>query len=197
MFHVKQLSSDQKQRLEKYSSLLIKWNQRINLIGRSTIEDLWQRHIIDSAQLVNFIGQGSKQIADLGSGAGLPGVVLSILTNHKLTLIESDKNKCVFLRQVKRELDLDIDIVEDRIENIKDTKFDVIVSRAMASVDKILNLGYPLLHPEGNMVLLKGESHQMELDDASHKWQFEVAKHNSQTNNDGAILVLDKIRKRT
>lgn len=195
MFHVKQLSSEQKEKLEAYASLLQVWNAKINLIGKTTEGDVWQRHIVDSAQLIPYIESKDDHIADLGAGAGLPGIVLSALGCDNLSLIESDKKKCVFLREVRRSLGLNFTVIEDRIENIQNKTFDVITSRAMATISTLLDLSDHIRVPSSRVLLLKGARYKEEIDLAKETYSFEVEIIKSQTSNKSAVINLTHINR--
>lgn len=195
MFHVKQLDSDEMDALRRYTELLLKWNRKINLVSESTIEDLEDRHIQDCLQLASFI-TADQSVVDLGSGAGLPGIVLSIILDYPITLIEADQRKCIFLREVKRKLNLTCDIIEDRVENISGKSFDVIISRAMASIKDLLELSENIRKQKSKMILLKGKTYQQEIDEAKHSnWDFEICVYESKTSCTGVILEIKNIRK--
>lgn len=196
MFHVKQFTNQQNELLGKYVDLLLKWNLRINLIGRSTETEVWERHILDSAQVMSLITNKNLNICDLGSGAGLPGVVLRILGCNKVTLVEADQKKCVFLREVRRLLGLEIDILDMRIEDIKGKQFDLIVSRAMASVEKILELSERLLMNGSRVILFKGEKYRDELSVAEAHWSFKYKIYPSQTSSEGVLLEFNQIMRK-
>ena len=126
-------------KLAEYLNLLRKWQQKINLVGPRTLEDPWTRHILDSAQLVEQIPPGSRHIVDLGSGAGFPGLVIGILMDVPVSLIEVDKRKAAFLRQVKQAVDAsNVGIINQRIENVSITA-DVITARALAPLANYWN----------------------------------------------------------
>src|SRR5690606_9447814 len=120
------------QRLKEYQALLLKWNKAINLISKSTEENCWERHILDSLQLLNYIQDKDIHLVDIGSGAGLPGIVLSIAGVRRVTIVESDQRKCSFLLQASKLSSNKIEIVNDRIENLKGLSCDILTARAFA-----------------------------------------------------------------
>ena len=129
-------------RLETYVGLIQKWNPRINLVSRNSLDDLWIRHIEDSLQVARAIPMPDRWV-DLGSGGGLPGLVAAILAaeespDTRFTLIESDQRKSVFLRTVARECDLNVQVISDRIEKAKPQKADVLSARALADLTTLL-----------------------------------------------------------
>jgi len=137
--------------LSAYVLLLEKWQPRINLISPKTVPDIWSRHIFDSAQLVAHVPKGSSsdtpRIMDIGSGAGFPGLVLAILGAGKVQLVESDQRKSVFLQTVIRELGLSAIVINQRIESLPACRPDVITSRAVASLPKLMKLISAQVHP--------------------------------------------------
>ncbi len=180
------------ERLRHYAALLEKWTPRINLIARSTVSDLWQRHILDSAQVFNHAPDAQSWV-DLGSGGGLPGVVCAILARDnrqatKFTLIESDQRKATFLRTVSRELGLDLTVLAERAESVGDFKADVLSARALAPLPKLLGLAHPFVGEDGCCLFLKGTGHEAELQDALAVWRFEVEKIPSTTNRESMLL---------
>lgn len=185
-------------RLGSYLSILVEWQARLNLVSRETLDDGWVRHIVDSAQLSSFLGSDhSLKIADLGTGAGFPGMVLAILGCGRVTLFESNRKKCTFLREVKRRLCVDVEIFEGRIETYSGPSFDVVVSRALASLEKLISFSPYFLKQEGGRCLfLKGKGVDMEIDQAKEKWAFQFEKKKSITNPEGVLLLVEDIKRR-
>ena len=149
--------------LEEYKRILLAENSNMNLIGKSTIEDFDQRHLLDCIQIHKYINQFNTQIADLGSGAGLPGIILSILGFKNVSLIEKSPKKSIFLKNCKSRLGLDYTVHNSLIEDIKTLKFEVIVARAFAPIAKIITLTKKITTNKTNYVLLKGKSFSEEL----------------------------------
>ena len=177
----------------EYIKLLTKWNEKINLVSKSTIPELWDRHILDSAQLMNFIDK-SQIVLDIGSGAGLPGIVLGILGIKKVILVESDRRKCSFLMEVKRILGLNVEILNERVENI-DCKVDVITSRGFSSLSNILEIASKIGKYD-KLLLLKGQNYSLELKEAVQNWEFRCINHPSITNFSSCILDITDVRKK-
>lgn len=187
--------------LEVFQDLVLEWNNKFNLISKSSAEDIWNRHILDSLQLFNFIDDKVKNIYDFGSGAGFPGMVLAIASKKsfpslKVSLIESIRKKTIFLNEVKNRLNLDIDIYNERIENLKLPKADIITSRAMASLEKLLNYAYPFCKKETTLLFLKGKTWKEEIENSLNVWSFEWEAFDSITDNDGKILSIKNIRRK-
>jgi 16S rRNA (guanine527-N7)-methyltransferase len=180
-------------RLDRYASLLIAWNEKFNLVAESTIPHIWKRHFLDSAQLVKHIPKGVKTIGDIGSGAGFPGLVLSILGIPNIHLIEATGKKVTFLRAVIADLNLSTEIVHERAESLRDSRYDVVTARAVGSVLDLLNYARHLIHKDSLCLFLKGQNADAELTEASKYWTFTRKKIQSLSDNSGSILVLKDI----
>lgn len=164
-------------RLELYAALLEKWNPRINLVAKSTIEDLWARHIVDSAQLWSIASVNSGSWLDIGSGGGFPGLVIAAIAHEfapdlKVSLVESDTRKSVFLKTAARNMGLDVQVFNARIEELQPQNADILSARALSSLDTLLD--YSLLHrkPEGISLFPKGQRHNSELTTAQKSWHI-------------------------
>ncbi len=187
-------------RLELFIELLGKWREKINLVGRSTLADVWRRHVLDSAQLAPHIaekkGQNKITIADIGSGAGFPGIVLAIVTGRHVHLIESDGRKCAFLSEAARATEAPVTIINRRIESVTDIKFDVVIARALAPLDDLIGLAQGILAPGGTCFFLKGQRVNDELTKALKHWKIIVARIPSVTDPNAAILKLENIARK-
>lgn len=173
--------------MQDYIDLLIKWNQKINLIGKNTINDIYNRHILDSMQLLKFIDPTDKVI-DVGSGAGLPGIVLALNGIEDITLIEADGRKASFLRQASMLAPRKVNIVNERVENV-DLECDVLTARAFASINNIMKLCSKIKVGK-KMLLLKGRQVESEIDEAKKNWSFEYVLHQSEIQQDSWIVEL-------
>lgn len=187
--------------LERFQDMVLEWNNKFNLISRTSAEDIWNRHILDSLQLYKFIDDKAKNLYDFGSGAGFPGMVLAIASqkhfpNLKVSLIESIRKKTTFLNEVKNRLNLGVDIYNERIENLKLPKADIITSRAMASLEKLLNYAYPFYKKETTLLFLKGKTWREEIENSLKSWSFDWEAFDSITDNDGKILSIRNIRRK-
>ena len=183
-------------RLKAYLDRLGQWQRAINLVGSSTLKDPWRRHILDCGQLVRLLPSGDLTIADLGSGAGLPGVILAILTRHRVHLIESDQRKAVFLREITRELALtNVQIHASRIESIAIDPVDVITARALAKVGKLLSQSSRLWQPCTVGLFLKGAKLDEELTTARRSWKMNTTIHHSLADPTGRILQVREVHR--
>ena len=156
------------EKLSLYADLVTKWQKSMNLVANSTIPSLWHRHIWDSAQLVPLLQiqnpscQGLR-ILDIGSGAGFPGLVLSIMTHAEVHLVESDRKKCIFMNTVIRECGLTAQTHNARLETLADQQADIVTARALASMPKLIDLLHDQLRPGLRCLFLKGRQVQEEL----------------------------------
>ena len=184
--------------LKKYIKLLLYWNNnRINLIAKSTEKDIETRHVLDSLQLLDLLTNEEKEnavCADFGTGAGFPGLVLSIAGVKHMTLIEKSIQKCNFLKEAIKYSPNKIDILNENINTIKNIKFDIIFSRALADLNKLLNMVKPFLKNNTKCIFLKGKKIFEELNEAKkiHKFDYELI--NSKTSDDGRIIVIKNIK---
>ncbi len=180
-------------RLCVYAELLKKWQRRINLVGRSTLDDLWRRHMFDSAQLFPLLPDGTHRLVDLGSGAGFPGLVLAILGVPEVHLIESDSRKAAFLREVSRETSTPVDIHVSRIGDVTPFVADVITARALAPLAKLLILARPFIGDRTVMLFPKGQDVDIELTEATKHTIMDTEIVPSRAHASGAILRLKRI----
>ena len=180
-------------RLEAYAALLTRWSARINLIGRDTIPDLWRRHILDSAQLRSFVPDRVRSMIDLGSGAGLPGLVLAILGVPGVELVEADSRKCAFLREAARITEVAVTLRTCRIEAVSPHPVDVVIARACAPLDRLLGLAERFFAPDSECLFLKGERVAEELTLARKGWTMTASLHQSRSDPRGVVLRLQQV----
>lgn len=185
--------------LRAYEALVQKWSPKINLVSKSALSDLWIRHIVDSAQIWPILPE-SKAYVDLGSGGGFPGIVIAIFLKHrgeesKLTMIESDRRKTVFLQTVIRELGLPAVALPERIESAPPQKAEVLTARALASCDKLFGYAHHHLAPDGKAYFLKGQRADEELEEARQNWDFSVKYHASKTEDNAVILEIGDLHR--
>lgn len=177
-----------------YHDLLLKWQRSINLISRKTIDDIWERHFLDSAQLFSLISDKEKPIFDLGSGGGFPGLVISLMGAMDVHLIESDQRKCAFLSEVIRRTEDTAKIHTQRIEAFKPDRLAMtITSRACAPLIALLRLSAPLLAEGGSCFFLKGRGASEEVAAAEQAASFHVKQHPSRTDSHGCILEISDL----
>ena len=196
MLDVEVVSRENKYKLRQYIDLLIKWNKAINLVSSNSIKDIERRHILDSIQLLNYIEKKDISVLDLGSGAGLPGVVLSICGIKKMVLVESDERKAAFLLQASKISPELIEIKNSRAETLPADSYDVVVSRAFADLSSILNYCRNIEVKE-KFLLLKGKTYEEEIIQARKHWLFKVKIHDSITSIEGKILEITNLKPHT
>ena len=183
-------------RLEAYAELLKRWSARINLVGGNTLDDLWRRHFLDSAQLLPFIPKSAQSLIDLGSGAGFPGLVLAILGVPGVELVEADARKCAFLREASRIAAAPVTIHNRRIEAMAAHPVDIVTARGCAPLDRLLVLAEGFIGPETICLFLKGERAAEELTAARRAWTMTASLHPSRSDPRGAILSLEQAARR-
>lgn len=196
--HGLDVSRETLEKLEAYVAILTKWTRKINLIAPNTVADVWGRHVADSAQIHTLAPKKWQHWVDIGSGGGLPALIIAILDDESqpMTLIESDQRKCLFLQTVRRELSLNVTILNSRIEAAEPAPATVLSARALASLTDLLGHAERLLSPDGIAFFSKGARHEEELDQAAKSWHFDVTPHPSQTSDDARILEISGIRRR-
>ena len=190
------LSKSQVEKIEFFILKIINYNKHTNLIGKSTIENIWDRHILDCLQLSKYINDKKLRVFDIGTGAGLPGVLLSIVGFKNIVMVDSVKKKTDFIKTIIKELSLDAKVQNKRIENVKIIKQNIIVSRALAPLSRLLT--YALLHSEKNTTLffLKGRGVNKEIDIAMKNFYFDFKKLESISVGEGCILKINNFIKK-
>tara|TARA_B100000029_G_C17425921_1_gene906039 strand:- start:29 stop:664 length:636 start_codon:yes stop_codon:yes gene_type:complete len=188
--------------LERYEKLLIEWNKSLNLIGKSTLNNIWDRHFLDSIQVIDFIDKNDKSLIDIGSGAGFPGLVIAIAVKDrkiplKVTLVDKSPKKIKFLKEIIKELNLNVqtlnkNVLEDEI------KFNerVFVIRAFKPLPVILKLIHNKAENWKKIFVFQGKSWRKELHEASKIWDIEYKHRRSITNSDSFILEIGSLKKK-
>ena len=180
--------------LDHYAVMLGEWNKKFNLVAESTLPHIWIRHFLDSAQLMHYIPEGAETLVDLGSGAGFPGLVMSILGVPETHLIESTGKKADFLRVVIDEFGLNAQVHQCRIESLKDVRFDVVTARALKPLPELFKLSNPLMKKESYGLFLKGKSHHDELTESARSWTFDYATSPSMSDPSGTVLIIRSLQ---
>lgn len=189
-------------KLRAYEASLVEWQKKFNLVSNASLVDAWERHFIDSIQLLPLIPEDSYLMYDFGSGAGFPGMVLAIILNErtpylKIKLIESTKKKTLYLNYIAELCRLsNVEIINDRIENIKPEKADVITSRAMTNLNNLLGYAVKFSSRKTKCIFPKGQKYAEEIAEAEKKWKFEYELINSETSEEGKIITITNIREK-
>lgn len=189
-----QVSRETIHRLQVYETLLREWQERVNLVGPSTLDDIWGRHFFDSAQLAPLIPEGAQALADLGSGAGFPGLVLAILFADRpgfaAKLIESTGKKARFLEAVIRETGAPAEVVNGRAESVPAFAADVVTARACAPLTDLLAYAKRFAKKGAICLFPKGKTADAELTGAARDWRITYTKVQSRTDASSQILVI-------
>jgi 16S rRNA (guanine527-N7)-methyltransferase len=184
-------------RLALYHSLLVKWQAKVNLVGPDTVSDAWRRHFLDSLQLQKYIENRNAHIADIGSGAGFPGVVLALSGYDNMHVVESDAKKTLFMREVARVTNTKITVHHNRIEKTDLDTIAYVTSRALAPLEKLFSLTTHFVSHETICLFHKGKNYITDIQDAKKHWSFDVEVLPSITDTEGVILRIENLRKRT
>ena len=201
LINLLQVSRETINSLNIYEEILINYNKKLNLISKSTEKSIKTRHILDSIQVIDFIDKNSKICADLGTGAGFPGIVLAILMKEKgrstrMELYEKSPKKCQFLSEVVKKLNLNVLVLEKNVLQQKDLKADTIIARAFKPIELIFEIVTNNFNNYDNLILFLGKSGKQALLDASKVWEFEYKKQKSKTSDDSLIITIKNIRKK-
>lgn len=193
------VSRETMNRLSDYATLLIKWQSRINLIARSTSAQIWSRHMLDSAQLLDHIPEKCAYWLDLGSGGGFPGLVCAAIAHEhhpevQFALVEADQRKATFLREASRHMRLSVEVHNCRILDLAPQSADVISARALAPLAKLCEMAHIHLAPAGICLFPKGARHADEYAAASKDWLFAHDLMPSVTETDAAVLKIKELR---
>ncbi len=183
-----------------FQKILIKWQKSINLISKNTIENTWDRHFLDSAQLYKYVKDIEGNIIDFGSGAGFPGMVLAIMSKKNIHLVESDHKKCVFLKEIAMLTETDITIHNCRIEDLNFINVDLVTCRALASLKNLIQYVEVFINKSSGekqkfpkMLFLKGKSYYSEVVELSKIKKISFDEYPSITDKDGRILYISKV----
>ena len=188
--------------LIKYENTLIKANKTLNLVGNSTIKDIWNRHFLDSVQVIDFIDKNDNTLVDLGSGAGFPGLVLAIALNDrkiplKIKLIEKSPKKVKFLKDLISELHLDVEVINKNIlEDSKKLLEDIFVARAFKPLKIILQLIHNKAENWKKIFIFLGKTGRSELLEASKSWDIKYKQRMSITSSDSIVIEINKLKKK-
>ncbi len=189
--------------LESLIAMIQEKNKEINIISREMFEkeQIRERHIIDSAQIIDFVDLNSNTTSDLGTGGGMPGLIVAIVmkkikNDMKINLYEKSYHKCVFLKEVSKKLNLNTDIIQKDIFTVKNIETGTIMSRAFKPMPAILDLVNENFRKYKNIILFMGNSGRKILNDTLSEWDLDYEEKKSLTNNDSFILNIKRIRKK-
>lgn len=196
------VSRETNAKLGIYISELKRWQKAVNLVAPTTLDDIWHRHLADSAQIVDYIPASAVHLCDVGSGGGFPGLVVATLISGTadgrrdlaVTLVESDTRKAAFLREMARRMEIPVEILSTRIESDASVRrlngVDTVTARAFAPLDRLFGLVAPVFSSKTVGVFLKGREVAREIEQAGRHWSFDVELHESITDSSGRIAVV-------
>ena len=188
--------------LIKYEKFLIKSNKMLNLIGKSTISEIWTRHFLDSSQVIDFIDKNTRSIIDLGSGAGFPGLIIAILAKDKkihtkVKLVEKSPKKASFLREIVNDLNLNVEVLNiNALTHAKKLEADLIVARAFKPLKIILKFLNKNKQNWKKVFLFLGKTGHEELIQASKSWYIQYKQRVSVTSSDSVVIEVNKLKKK-
>jgi 16S rRNA (guanine527-N7)-methyltransferase len=186
------------ERLQDFEAFFKRWNKSINLAAPSTLGNFWSRHVLDSIQLWRFRGE-AKSWLDLGSGGGLPGVVIGILaieSDMRVTLVESNHKKAAFLQTCVSRYSMPVDVLPKRIDDIDISSTDVVSARALADLRTLLEMSGRWLAPKGGRALYhKGRDYAAEVTEARDQWAFGLIEHQSMVDPMSRILEISNVKR--
>ena len=185
----------------EYEALLSKWNEKINLVSKNTLVDIWERHFLDSGQIIKHVEASGKRWVDVGSGAGFPGLVVALLLRDRkiacdLVLVEKNPKKGFFLNEVIRKLNLSVEVVNDNIDILEPLNADILTARAFSELNNLIEIAFRHRKKEGICLFLKGENYRVELDKTLNYWYFDYDIVESLSSSSGKIIRVKKIFKR-
>ena len=176
-------------KLSEYKKILLKENETMNLIGKSTIIDLDERHFLDCIQIVKYLPRHEKSVMDIGTGAGLPGIILSIIGFKNLHLVEKSPKKSSFLENCKLRLGLNYVVHNKSISEISNLNIDYVTARAFASIEKIISMTKKIINKQTKFILLKGKTYLTELETINPQ-KFFWETHPSITSSESKIIIM-------
>ena len=185
----------------EYKTLLSKWNEKLNLVSKHTLVDIWERHFLDSGQIIKNVEASGKRWVDVGSGAGFPGLVVALLLRDRkvdcdLVLVEKNQKKVFFLNEVIRKLNLRVEVVNDNIYTLEPLNADILTARAFSELNKLMEIAFRHRKKEGICLFFKGENYRIELDKTLNYWFFDYDIVESLSSSTGKIIKVKKIFKR-
>lgn len=188
-------------KLEQFVEILRDWNSKMNLVSKNSMDCVWERHVLDSLQLVEYLPMDLSYLVDIGSGAGFPGMVLAIVMAEKfpaakITLVESIAKKTMYLNDVCQKLGLqNVQIENNRVENVVFKGVDIITARAVASLDVLCGYAYKISQKNTGLLFLKGRSYKEEDAAAQKNWKYNLRIHPNKYSDDGVVMELHDLRK--
>ena len=188
------INSSQEIKLIKFLKELAIHNKHTNLVGKSTLVNPWRSHILDCIQVSPFIKNRNSTILDMGTGPGLPGLVLSIIGYKNVNLVDSNRKKINFVRHISKKLDISVKTFLSRIEKLNNSKFDFLISRALANLNQLFIYSHKLTGKDSVLIFLKGKKVKNEIQEAKEIWSFNSEIYPSQSDERGSVLIIKKLK---
>ena len=189
------LSYEQVDKIDQYIQEIITYNTHTNIVGKSTLVNPWKSHVLDSVQMGNFISNKKSSILDMGTGAGIPGIILAINKFTNVSLIDSNTKKIKFVNSVCSKLDINIKIYHQRIESLINKKFDYLISRALANLNTLFFYSQKLLNKHTILIFLKGKHTDDEINEAKRFWKFRYKLYQSISDERGNVVIIKDLMK--
>ena len=196
------VSRETQEKLRDFVLLLQEWNEKMNLVSKSSMADVWVRHVLDSMQLVKYIKTDVRSVVDIGSGSGFPGIITAVLLQEvsptaKIYFVESIAKKTVYLKDVCEKLGLNnVMVVHKRIEDAVFKDVDVVTARAVAALNVLLGYAYKISSANTKMIFPKGQSYLEEINEAKKQWAFKCDIHKNMYHENGVVLEISKVEKK-
>ena len=191
------INSSQEIKLIQFLKELAIHNKHTNLVGKSTLVNPWRSHILDCIQVSPFINNRNSTILDMGTGAGFPGLVLAIIGYKNVNLVDSNRKKINFVKYISKKLDISVKIFLTRIEKLNNPRFDFLISRALANLNKLFIYSHKLTDKDTVLIFLKGQKVKNEIQEAKKKWCFNSEIYPSQSDERGSVLIIKKLKLKT
>ena len=190
------ISSFQEEKLKNFILELKRFNKHTNIVGKSTLTNPWKSHILDCIQISSFIDDKNSSILDMGTGAGLPGLVLAMVGYKNVNLVDSNGKKINFVRFVCNKLNLKANIFLDRIEVLKKEKYNFLTSRALANLNKLFTYSHKFLNHDTVLIFLKGKTVNYEILKAKENWIFSYELFDSISGSEGKIVIIKGLKRK-
>tara|TARA_B100001964_G_scaffold221969_1_gene266450 strand:- start:30 stop:677 length:648 start_codon:yes stop_codon:yes gene_type:complete len=191
------INSSQEIKLIKFLKELAIYNKHTNLVGKSTLANPLRSHILDCIQVSLFIKNRNSTILDMGTGPGLPGLVLSIIGYKNVNLVDSNRKKINFVKHISKKLDISVKIFLSRIEKLNNSKFDFLISRALANLNKLFIYSHKFTNKDTVLIFLKGKKVKNEIQEAKKIWSFNSEIYPSQSDERGSVLIIKNLKLKT
>ena len=188
------INSSQEIKLIKFLKELAIYNKHTNLVGKSTLANPLRSHILDCIQVSPFIKNRNSTILDMGTGPGLPGLVLAIIGYKNVNLVDSNQKKINFVKYISKKLDISVKIFLSRIEQLDNLKFDFLISRALANLNKLFIYSHKFTGKNSVLIFLKGKKVKNEIQEANKMWSFNSEIYPSQSDVRGSVLIIKKLK---